>query len=94
MEESATLGDDGREEEEEARRGDVCGLRKMAGGAMLVSRARWRAMRCGRCDAGEVESLFEVAGVVWWRLFWSKITIAKEKRLFEDHSPFNHTYSL
>ena len=38
-ESAATLGEAGREEEEEEeRRGDVCGLRKMAGGAMLV---RW-----------------------------------------------------
>ena len=44
----ATLGDDGREEDEEARRGDVCGFRKMAGGAMLVSGVRWRVMRCWR----------------------------------------------
>ena len=40
-ESAATLGDDGREGEEEERRGDVCGLRKMAGGAMLV---RWNKM--------------------------------------------------
>ena len=68
----------------------------------------------GRCDAGEVGSLFvrcwrmagvvgfvvEVDGVVWWRfgggvVFWSKITIAKEKRLFEDHSPYkSHIFPL
>ena len=47
-ESAAILGDDGREEEEEERRGDVCGFRKMAGGAMLVSGVRWRVMRCWR----------------------------------------------
>jgi len=44
-ESAATLGDDGREEEEEARRGDACGWRKMAGDAMLASGVRWRVMR-------------------------------------------------
>ena len=38
-----------------------------------------------------------VVGVVemWWlKGGWSKITTAKEKRLTEDRSPINHTYSL
>ena len=33
-------------------------------------------------------------GVVWWSGGWSKIMKVKEKRLSEDRSPVNHTYSL
>ena len=31
----------------------------------------------------------------WWRRVWSKITIAKEKRLSEDRSPYkSHIFPL
>ena len=65
----------------------------MAGEAML---AGWV---CGGEGRGGLVELFGgvvgggdlVVGVV---LFGSKITTAKEKRLTEDRSPSNHTYSL
>ena len=47
---------------------------------------RWR--RGVWCEHGDVGCFDAVVALC------TKITIDKEKRLSEDHSPFNHTYSL
>ena len=54
---------------------------KVASSRVWYERGVW----CERGDVGGYEAVVALC---------TKITIDKEKRLPEDHSPFNHTYSL